>query len=159
MSDEKKSGSNAKPGSYQWHIHASEIEAMIGCVFDPYSPNDDNLNLCLDWELSWIAENPKHPDTPERASDWLRAQMELGRSDPAGRLSRAIKSGKVGIGSKTHVVLFAIAAYLRENHRWPSDRDEINIPEVSTRTRDMAFEVIKEQFGVEIDGRERWNPQ
>jgi len=135
--------------------YASEIEMMTDSTFDAYG-GEEQFEIQMEKQLACIAENPNHDDTPDMAADWLRNQMKLGKCDPAGRLSRAIKSGKVRTEQKRLTVLFAVAGFLREHRRWPQ-RSEIVIDGVSERTRDLVFEEIGEKFKVkhELDGREK----
>ena len=153
---EKNNDDTAK-GRYDPMLgYASGIEAMIGATFSAYH---DQLDARQEHELAWIAENPDHPDNHTCAAAWLKVQMDRGMIDPAGRLSRAIKTGKVRSDPKVFAVFMAVAAFIRQHRRWPK-RSEIVIAGVSERTRDNVFKEIGEMFNVELDGRVRWvNPQ
>jgi len=136
--------------------YACEIEARMGFVFDAYT---DQSDIRAELMLGWIAENPNDDSTPEMAADWLRDQMMQRKSDPAGRLGRAIKRGHVRRKEKEMAVAFAVAEFLRNHRRWPK-RSEIIVNGASERSRDLFFEMVAEWFDVKLDGREKWvDPQ
>jgi len=156
---EKNNDDTAK-GRYDPMLgYACDIEVMIGATFSAYH---DQYDARQERELAWIAENPDHPDYSTLAADWLKQELDrIDRrgTDPAGRLSRAISTGKVRGDPKQFAVFMAVAAFIRQHRRWPK-RSEIVIAGVSERTRDNVFKKIGEKFNVELDDRVRWvNPQ
>jgi hypothetical protein len=109
--------------------------------------------------LAWLAKNQDDDNFAEEAGEWLKYQIYSGKHDPAGRLSRALLTGKIRMETKVPEVLCAVADFMKSNFRWPT-RVEISIEGVSERTRDLAFEQITEKFGIRFDARERWvDPQ
>jgi hypothetical protein len=139
--------------------YARILESMA----EGWCPIHCNIHELADAEqenlLKWIAENPADPTTPASAALWLEQEMIMGQHDPAGRLSRAISTGKVRGESKLPMVFLAVATFIRQHKRWPK-RSEIAIDGISDRTRDQAFQEISETLKVELDGRVKWvNPQ
>lgn len=138
-------------------LHFARILESMGEV--GWCPETDDLDTLADAQqenlLGWIAENPDDPEMPARAAEWLEQELIVGHHDPAGRLSRAMTTGKVRGDRKSREVFLVVAAFIRSHRKWPN-RGEILVPDISQKTRDNAFQEIEEKFGVRIDGRERW---
>jgi hypothetical protein len=113
-------------------------------------------------EFRWIVENKRTTDRAKlarRIAEWIEFEVIAGRFNSIDRLARSLDSGTYREKGLNPAVFIAVSDFINANDRWPT-RAEITLPGVSKRSLDLAFQHIKKELGVEIDGRVRWtDPQ